>query len=167
MNYPYSSLILEAQRAKQRLGRALQARPDRRAGSLSLPSSEGAPARNDQQNAASRPRVSPKVLRPRNGLGDARRKTAFPNRPYWTRKDMGALSFTLTLLLLGTATAAQTDRPVLWLSVGPAPLAVAFAAAAFLRRRFNLCACVRGLRNRGRQGRERPAHTESCQCQCQ
>jgi hypothetical protein len=166
MNYPYSSLILEAQRAKRRLARVLQAPPERRAGSLSLPHSEGAPARNDQQEAASRPRVSPEVLRPRNGLRDARRNTAFPNRPYWTREDMGALSFTLTLLLLGTIAAAQTDRPVLWLSVGPAPLAVAFVAGAFLRKRFNLCAYVRGLRNRASQGRQRSAHTERCQCQC-
>lgn len=166
MNYPYSSLILEAQRAKQRLARVLQARPERRAGSLSLPNSEGAPARNDQQGAASRPRVSREILRRRNGLWDARRNTAFPSRLYWTREDMGTLSFTLTLLLLGTIAAAQTDRPVLWLSVGPAPLAVAFAAAASLRKRFNLCAYVRSLRNRARQGRGRTAHTGRCHCQC-
>jgi hypothetical protein len=159
MNYPYSSFILEAQRAKQRLARVFQARPARHAVNLSLTNVERAPARNDQLDAANRPRVSPEISRPRVG----------PNGSYWRREDMGALSFTLTLLLLGTVAAAQTDQPGLWLLVGPAPLAVGLAAVAFLRRRFNLLTYLRGLRARSGQSRERPtrvvAHRGSCQCQ--
>jgi hypothetical protein len=145
MNYPYSSLILEAQRAKERLAGVFQARPDRRAPSLPLRNVEGGPARNDAQHAADRPTVSAEVSYPRIALFDAGRNTAFPNRTYWMRGDMSALSFALTLLLLGTAAATQTDQPVLWLLIGPAPFAVGFAAVAVLRQRFNLYACLRGL----------------------
>ncbi len=126
MNYPYSSLILEGQCAKQRLNQVFQAGADRRAASSSLPNIGSAPARNGQ-----------------------------PNGSDWRREDMSGLSFTLTLLLLGTVAAAQTDQPVLWLLVGPVPLAVGLVAVAFLRRRFNLCAYLRGLRQRDVQSRGR------------
>lgn len=110
MNYPYSSYLLDAQRAKQQIARAFQ------------PEGLFAPGTN---------RASPK-------------------RPYWMREDMGALGFTWTLMLLATFAATQTDQPALWLLIGPAPLAIGFAATALLRRRFNLCSYLRTLRQRRR-----------------
>ncbi|MBV9104797.1 MAG: hypothetical protein JO313_02120 [Verrucomicrobia bacterium] len=70
---------------------------------------------------------------------------AFPKRLYWMREDMGALSFSWTLTLLATFAATQSDQPARWLLVGPAPLAIGFAAAALLRRRFNLRGYLRDL----------------------
>jgi hypothetical protein len=119
MNYPYSSYLLEAQRAKQRIARLFQSK----------------------------------------GIYAPGIKRAFPKRFYWMREDMGALSFSWTLVLLATFAATQSDQPALWLLVGPAPLAIGFAAAALLRRRFNLCGYLRGLRQQRR--------LSSCQCQCQ
>jgi hypothetical protein len=150
MNYPYSSFIVEAQIAQYRLGQMFQARPDCRSASLSLTKIEGAPAMNDPQAAANRPRVLRDVSSSRDGHHDPKNR-ASSNRSHWTREDMGTLSFTLTLLLLGTVAAAQTDQPALWLLVGPGPLAVGLVAAAFFRRRFNLKTPDPSLRHLGRK----------------
>ena len=149
MNYPYSSLIFEAQRANQELARLFQAQPDKRAASLSQTNSERASAKNDPPGAANRPRLSPEVWPPRDMLCRIRTNTRFPSGTYWMREDMGILGFTWTLVLLGTVAAAQTDRPILWLLAGPAPLVVVLATVALLRRRFNLCAYLRSRWNRG------------------
>jgi hypothetical protein len=167
MNYPYSSFIVEAQIAQYRLGQMFQARPDCRSASLSLTKIEGAPAMNDPQAAANRPRVLRDVSSSRDGHHDPKNR-ASSNRSHWTREDMGTLSFTLTLLLLGTVAAAQTDQPALWLLVGPGPLAVGLVAAAFFRRRFNLSGYLQGFRHRSRRsGERRPGGSCQCQCQCQ
>jgi hypothetical protein len=45
--------------------------------------------------------------------------------PSVTSSEMaGVLSFLLTLLLIGTIGAAQTDNPTFWLLIGPAPFSV-------------------------------------------
>ena len=46
---------------------------------------------------------------------------------------MSTFTFTLTLLLLATTGAAQTDNPMFWLLIGPAPFAVVFAGRVFFR----------------------------------
>ena len=51
--------------------------------------------------------------------------------------DMSTFTFTLTLLLLATVAAAQTDDPMFWLLIGPAPFAVAFTGLVFFRQRFS------------------------------
>ena len=167
MNYPYSSYILETQRAKQQLERLFQAHTERRTTSLSLPA-ETFLARNDHQNPDRRRRLSSQVSRIGNCLKDFRRYAAFSKNHYWTRGDMGALSFTLTLLLLVTAAAAQTDRPMLWLLVGPVPLAAGFLAIAFFRRGFHPSGYLRSLRRHAREGHRKDRFTPraSCQCQC-
>src|SRR6516164_2075699 len=53
------------------------------------------------------------------------------------RHDMSPLTFSLTLLLLGTIGAAQTDNPMFWLLIGPAPFAVVFTGLVFLRQGFS------------------------------
>jgi hypothetical protein len=52
------------------------------------------------------------------------------------RNDMSTFSFTLTLLLLGTIGATQTDNPLFWLLIGPAPFAVVFTGLVFSRQGF-------------------------------
>jgi hypothetical protein len=53
------------------------------------------------------------------------------------RNDMSTFSFTLTLLLLGTIGATQTDNPLFWLLIGPAPFAVVFMGLVFSRQGFS------------------------------
>jgi hypothetical protein len=64
------------------------------------------------------------------------------------RNDMSTFTFTLTLLLLATTGAAQTDNPMFWLLIGPAPFAVVFAGFVFFRHGLVQYArrnrCVRG-----------------------
>ena len=64
----------------------------------------------------------------------SKRNRKYPNGNYWMREDMGVFGFAWTLLLIGTVAAAETDRPVLWLLVGPVPFVVGFAVVAFLRK---------------------------------
>jgi hypothetical protein len=165
MNYPYSTFILETQRAKQRLDTVFQAQQEPPAVGLSLNKIGSAPARNNPQDAANRLRISSEVSRPRNELSAPGKNGASPNRSYGRRGDMGAVNFTLTLLFFGTVAASQTDRPVLWLLIGPVPLTVGLAIA-FVGRKFNLGGRVSGIRALGRPIRK-PRTGGSCQCQCQ
>lgn len=52
---------------------------------------------------------------------------------YRGRNDMSTFTFGLTLLLLATTGAAQTDNPTFWLLIGPAPFAVVFAGLVLFR----------------------------------
>jgi hypothetical protein len=50
---------------------------------------------------------------------------------------MSPFTFTLTLLLLSTIGAAQTDNPMFWLLIGPASFALVFTGLVFLRQEFS------------------------------
>jgi hypothetical protein len=65
---------------------------------------------------------------------DAARKVAAKKR--WTTNDISAFGVTLTLVLLGTILAANTNQPVFWLLIGPGPLAVGFTFITFFRQGF-------------------------------
>ena len=137
MSYPYSSLYLEAHKAKQRLSQAFR---DRGTESLLPPAIEG--TTNQREEAANQNRPSPRQLRG---------NPASSNEPNSTRRDMSASSFTLTLVFFGTIAAANTDHPAFWLLIGPAALALAFAAIAFLRQRLDLHSFTLRRRNRRRE----------------
>jgi hypothetical protein len=83
-------------------------------------------------------------------------------------RDMSAFSFTLTLLLSSTIAAANTDQPLFWLLIGPAPLAVDLAVTIFLRQRFHLDACLLALRkwNVQTENRDRAIGEVSLGCTC-
>jgi hypothetical protein len=148
MNYPYSSLILEAQSAKRELSRAFQSSSDRGLPCSVLPHIQGGVAtKDDQPDLARPPRTAARISPLRELLNHPRKRVRFPNGFYWMHEDMGPVSFILTLILLGAVTAAQTDHPVFWLLVGPTPLATGFFAVTFFRRRILLRKC-------------------QCQCQC-
>ena len=50
-----------------------------------------------------------------------------------TKRDLSVSSFMLTLVLMGVIVAANTDRPLFWLLIGPAPVAVLHAVGTLLR----------------------------------
>ena len=52
-----------------------------------------------------------------------------------SERDISGFGFVLTLMLLWEIAAAQTDHPVFWLLVGPAPLALGITATRLLAKR--------------------------------
>ncbi len=166
MNYPYSSLILEAQRAKQQLAGMFSVLPDPPAASISQPDVQPAQAENDLRGIANRSKASGRDSRLLDLLGDRWGVPRFPNSTYWMREDMRPLNFTLTLVLIGTLAATQTDQPLFWLFAGPLPLAVGCAGVRLIRRKCHLGAWLRGFRNRVSQRREPSPDLRSYQCQC-
>jgi hypothetical protein len=140
MNHPYTSLHMEARQAKQRLIQVLQ---DRRA--ESLVEIEYVPVANQQKRATDRPSLSRELTRQCKVL-NLRKTERSAKESDWSGRDMSSFSFTLTLLLSGTIAAANADRPLFWLLIGPTPLAIGLAAAVVLRARFDLPACLLVLR---------------------
>lgn len=137
MNYPYSSLILEAQSAKRELSRAFQSSPDGGLSRSILPDLQGGgTAKDDRSDIARTPRTVSRISLLGDLLYHPRKRVRLPNGFYWMHEDMGPVSFILTLVLLGTAAAAQTDQPAFWLLVGPTPLACGFLAVTLFRRRL-------------------------------
>jgi hypothetical protein len=134
MSDPYTSFYLDAKQARHRPV-PFQSRPDRHADSLSPLITKSAPVANDPKEAAKRPSLSQELSRLRKGLNDVAKSVTPPNRS-GSRRDMSAFSFCLTLLLLGTIAAANTNHPVFWLLIGPAPLAAGFMVLQFFRKRF-------------------------------
>jgi hypothetical protein len=131
MSYPYTSFNLDAKLAKQRLVQSFQSGPDRHADSLSPPITKTASVGNDQKEAAKRPSLSQELSR--LGLRELPKNGTAPKRSDWTKRDMSAVSFSVTLLLLSTIAAANTNHPVFWLLIGPAPLAAGFTLLMFFR----------------------------------
>ena len=52
------------------------------------------------------------------------------------KPDMTVSGFVFTLVLVAAILAPFTDRPVFWLLIGPAPVAVLHTIRRFLRRRL-------------------------------
>ena len=167
MNYPYSSLIFETQRAKQQLAVVFSILPGPCVARVSQPDLQPALAENDLPGIVNRSKPSRRDFRPLDRLGDRCRVPRFPNSTYWMREDMRPLSFTFTLVLLGTLAAMQTAQPLFWLLAGPLPLAVGCAGVRLARRKCSLGAWLRGFRNRVSQRRETLPDLPSCQCQWQ
>jgi hypothetical protein len=152
MNFPYGSSILEADSAKQQLTWAFQTEADGQISNLFQNGIKQSSGKNYWKEAVNRLKESFNFLCAIQF--NPWKNTRSSKGRYWMREDMGVLSFAWTLVLLSAVAAVQTDEPALWLLIGPAPLAVGVAAAGFLRRRFDLCAILRGFRS-------------SYQCQCQ
>jgi hypothetical protein len=167
MNYPYSSLIFETQRARQRLAEAFSILPDSGVANISQPDLHPARLENDLPGMANRSKASRGDARLSDRLGERCGVLRFPNSTYWMREDMRPLSFTFTLVLLGTLAAMQTDQPLFWLLAGPLPLAIGCAGVRLTRQKCHLGAWLRGFRNRVSQRRETLPDLQSCQCQCQ
>jgi len=61
-------------------------------------------------------------------------KTVIPTRQSGQiKRDLTVSSFMLALVSVGVLLAAYTDRPIFWLLIGPAPLAVLHTLRTFLR----------------------------------
>jgi hypothetical protein len=145
MNFPYSSLIVEAESAKQQLTRAFQTEAGGQISNLFQNGIKQSSGKNNWNEAANCLKESFNLLRAVQF--NPWKNTRSSKGLYWMREDMGVLSFAWTLVLLSAVAAIQTDHPVLWLLIGPAPLAVGVAAAGFRRRRFDLCSLLRGFRS--------------------
>ena len=98
---------------------------------------------------------SRKGSKPRQILVRSSHQSATSNstiKERWTNGDISMFGFTLALVLLGTILSAYTDRPVFWLLVGPAPIAIGFTLTAFLRQGFGRRHGLPPVEKRGRKG---------------
>ena len=69
-----------------------------------------------------------------HGLVRSRTPTALPTRQWGQMKrDLTVSGFVFMLVLVGAILAANTERPVFWLLIGPAPVAVLHSIRTFLR----------------------------------
>jgi hypothetical protein len=72
-----------------------------------------------------------------HGLVRSRTPTALQTRqPGQMKRDLTGSGFVFTLVLMGAILAAYTDRPVFWLLIGPAPVAILHSIGTFLRQRL-------------------------------
>jgi hypothetical protein len=156
MNFPISSLIMEADSAKRQLTQVFQTGSGGHISSQAHDDIKFSSGKNDWNKADNCPKESFNFFRLRDIHLNPWKNNRSSKGLYWMREDMGAFSFAWILVLLSAVAATQTDQPVLWLLIGPAPLAVGVAAAGFLRRRFDLCSILRGFRG-----------SYQCQCPCQ
>ena len=71
--------------------------------------------------------------------GVVRRRTATaiqPRQPEQIKRELTVSGFVFTLVLVGAILAANTDRPVFWLLIGPAPVALLHTIRTFQRKRL-------------------------------
>jgi hypothetical protein len=134
VNYPYDSLRLQDEWAKKNLAQVFQTETN-------VPT-DGLPLRECHSKS---PVWRSAKDAPSKGVGvaDKERETA------WTGKDMSTFTIVLILVLLGMFAADHTNRPVFWLLVGPAPLAVGFTLTTFLRQGFGRQICSKEKRDTG------------------
>ena len=56
-------------------------------------------------------------------------------QPGQMKRDLTVSGFVFTLVLVGAILAANTERPLFWLLIGPIPFAVVHTIGTFLRQR--------------------------------
>src|SRR6516164_1146350 len=72
-----------------------------------------------------------------HGFVRSRARTALRARqPSQIKRDLTESGFVFILVLVGAILAAYTDRPLSWLLIGPAPVAVLHTLRTFLRQRL-------------------------------
>jgi len=134
MNYPYDSFHLQDERAKKNLAQIFQTE--------TKGPTDGLPLR-ECRSVSGVWRSAKDAQTKSAGVSHKEKETA------WAGRDVSAFSIVLMLLLLGMFAAAHTDRPVFWLLVGPAPLAVGFTLITFLRQGFGRQICSKEQRRTG------------------
>jgi hypothetical protein len=126
------SLLLQGYAAKRKLAQSFQAEGPAQANHPST-------AIVTRDSVRTGIKQNSKLLREtcrEDGVVRARATTAKQTRqPELIRRDLTVSSFVFTLVLVGAILAAYTDRPVFWLLIGPAPVAVLHTIRTFLRRR--------------------------------
>ena len=123
MSSPLPEILLNGQLAQRRLDEVFEITD---CGRHSPASTGNVQVTTGQSESFQRQRFA----RSSNTFPDSTRRKNSPKRSDRTNGDMTASCFVLTLLFIGTFTAAYTDRPVFWLLLGPVPLAAALALIA-------------------------------------
>jgi hypothetical protein len=129
------SLLLEGYAAKRKLSQLFQSEGLGQANHLStaIVTRDSIPAVQTDIEQNSKP--FREVCR-EHGLVCSRTPTALPARqPGQMKRDLTVSGFVFMLVLVGAILAANTERPVFWLLIGPAPVAVLHTIGTFLRQR--------------------------------
>ena len=134
MNNPVS-LLLEAEAAKRKLAQLFQSEELGQANhpSTAIVAGESMPAiQTDLEQAGKQFRENCG----KRGFVRSRARTALrASEPGQMKRDLTESGFVFILVLVGAILAAYTERPVFWLLVGPAPVAVLHTLRTFLRQR--------------------------------
>jgi hypothetical protein len=135
MNNPVS-LLLEAEAAKRKLAQLFQSEELGQANhpSTAIVAGESRPAiQTDLEQAGKQFRENCG----KRGFVRSRAPTALrASEPGQMKQDLTESGFVFILVLVGAILAAYTDRPVFWLLIGPAPVAVLHTLRTCLRRRL-------------------------------
>jgi hypothetical protein len=132
----YVSLLLETEAAKRKLAQVFQSEELGQANhpSTAIAAGESIPAIQTDLEQASK--------QFRENCGEhafvrSRARTALrASQSGQTKRDLTESGFVFILVLVGAILAAYTDRPVFWLLIGPAPVAVLHTLRTFLRQRL-------------------------------
>jgi hypothetical protein len=130
------SLLLEGEAAKRKLAQLFQSEGLGQANhpSTAIVAGESMPAiQTDLEQASKRFRENCGE----HGLVGSRARTALrASQPGQMKRDLTESGFVFILVLTGAILAAYTERPVFWLLIGPAPVAVLHTLRTFLRQRL-------------------------------
>jgi hypothetical protein len=130
------SLLLEAEAAKRKLAQLFQSEGLGQANdpSTAIVAGESIPAiQTDLEQASKQFRENCGE----HGFVRSRAQTALrASQPGQMKRDLSGSGFVFILVLVGAILAGYTDRPVFWLLIGPAPVAVLHTLRTFLRQRL-------------------------------
>ena len=135
MDDQYPKLVVESELARRRLAQAFESGADSEIKRQFLPVSDRTLATVAQKNRYKDEASIGDPVRSATSFVHLRSGGTLAKQPGTTKRDINGFSFILILLLLSEIAASQTDNLVFWLLIGPAPLALAFAANRLLRYR--------------------------------
>ncbi len=130
------SLLLETDAAKRRLAHLLESDT---LGRSDQPSKAIAALDEAGQTGKPRNKIATRMQEygcPHRPAGDRTRTTTSVTESGQIRKDLTVSSLVFTLVFVGAILAANTDQPIFWLLIGPAPVAVLHTIMTLLRQRL-------------------------------
>lgn len=127
----YVSHLLETDTAKRRLARLFGSETIGASESTAIAAGERKPC--SPENRRNQGDTFPQCRRTRRPAGDWARTTTPIIGSDQIKKDLTVSSFVFSLVLAGAILAAYTDKPIFWLLIGPAPVAVLHTTMTLLR----------------------------------
>ena len=130
------SLLLQGYAAKRKLAQLFQVEGPGQANhpSAAIVTRDPVPAVRTDSKQNSKPL---RETRREDGVLRRRTATAIQTRqPEQVKRELTVSGFVFTLVLVGAILAAYTDRPVFWLLIGPAPVALLHTIRTFQRKRL-------------------------------
>ncbi len=127
----YVSHLLETDTAKRRLARLFESETLGASESTAIAARERNPS--SPENRTKEGDTFPERRRTHRPVGDRTRTTTPMIGSGQIKKELTVSSFVFSLVLAGAILAAHTDKPIFWLLIGPAPVAILHTTMTLLR----------------------------------